>query len=138
MLVKFFHHGQGSADSATGYLLADGVLKYLSGSRNKELVVRQPRPVVLKGDPERTRRLIGQLRTKHKYVSGVLSFRELLTPEDETKIIHNFEAVAFAGLQSGQFECLIVKHAHQNRTELHFLVPRCELSSGKSLNIRPP
>lgn len=31
-----------------------------------------------------------------------------------------------------------VRHEHANHHELHFVTPRVELSSGKSMNIRPP
>src|SRR5688572_5396959 len=41
-------------------------------------------------------------------------------------------------LRRDQYAILWVKHRHAGRTELHFLVPRVELSTGKSLNIAPP
>ncbi|MEB6138280.1 relaxase/mobilization nuclease domain-containing protein, partial [Klebsiella pneumoniae] len=56
----------------------------------------------------------------------------------EQAIIDRFEAVAFAGLESDQYNILWVRHEHANHHELHFVTPRVELSSGKSLNIRPP
>ena len=75
---------------------------------------------------------------KFRYLSGVLSFRELISPDDEQQIIDRFEATAFAGLRSEQFNCLWIRHSHNGRSELHFLTPRCELLTGKALNIRPP
>lgn len=136
--MKFFHHGMGKADSATSYLLSKAPLQYLGGSRDAKGVVRDPAPAVVRGDPDLTRRLINQLGTKHRYVSGVLSFRELISEKDEEQIINRFEKTMFAGLQPGQYDCLWIRHSHNRRSELHFLVPRCELTSGKSLNIRPP
>lgn len=97
-------------------------------------------PVVLRGDAEQTRQLIDSLEFKHKYTSGVLSFApdEKITPEMEKAIIDRFEKVAFAGLEPDQYNCLWVRHSHAGHHELHFVTPRVELSTGKSLNIRPP
>lgn len=139
MLVKFFHHGVGEADSAVRYLTATRPFDYLAGAKDKKGAVRNPAPAVVRGNAELTRQLINQLTSKkHRYVSGVLSFRELISPQDEQRIMDRFEAAAFAGLEPGQFDCMWIRHAHNKRSELHFLVPRCELSTGKALNIRPP
>lgn len=133
------------------YLTGTRPCDYLGGPRDAKGVLRDPAPVTVRGDSEQTRRLINQLQGKHhRYISGVLSFRELISPEIEQRIIDRFETAAFAGLEPGQFDCLWIRHAHNNtlekstkkilhkRSELHFLVPRCELSTGKALNIRPP
>lgn len=139
MLVKFFHHGVGTSDSAMAYLLSEAPFKYLAGPRDGKGAVRQPAPVVVRGNANNTRQLINQLRTKkHHYVSGVLSFKEMISPKAEQRIIDRFESVAFAGLKRSQFDCCWIRHNHNGRSELHFLTPRCELSTGKALNIRPP
>jgi hypothetical protein len=95
---------------------------------------------VLRGDPALTRNLIDSLGFTHKYTSGVLSFApgEVITPEMEQRIMTDFEAVAFAGLKRDQYSILWVRHEHAGHHELNFLVPRVELSTGKSLNIAPP
>jgi hypothetical protein len=95
---------------------------------------------VLAGDPQLTSRLINSLPFVHRYSSGVLSFSpgEVVSPEMERDIMHDFERVAFAGLQPDQYAILWVRHQHANHHELHFLVPRVELSTGKSMNISPP
>lgn len=49
-----------------------------------------------------------------------------------------FEQVAFAGLEADQYNILWVRHTHAGHHELHFVTPRVELGTGKSLNIRPP
>lgn len=49
-----------------------------------------------------------------------------------------FEDLAFAGLQPDQRSILWVRHSHEDRIELHFVTPRMELSTGRSLNIAPP
>jgi hypothetical protein len=50
----------------------------------------------------------------------------------------NFEAVAFAGLQPDQYNILWVRHSHAGHHELHFVIPRMELSTGKAFNAFPP
>jgi hypothetical protein len=84
--------------------------------------------------------LIDALPFKHKYTSGVLSFApgEIIPPAVEQSIMDGFERVAFAGLDPDQYSILWVRHQHAGHHELHFLVPRVELSTGKSLNIAPP
>ena len=49
-----------------------------------------------------------------------------------------FERVAFAGLEADQRHILWVRHTHAGHHELHFLIPRLELSSGKDFNACPP
>jgi len=139
MLVKFFHNrGTANSDSALAYLLSEAPLKYLTGSRNRQGVVRSPAPAVVKGSPELTRKLINQCRNKNKYSSGVVSFERMISKADEKEIIRRFEKVAFAGLRDHQFQCLWIRHSHLGRTELHFLVPKNELTTLKALNINPP
>lgn len=138
MLVKFFHRGDATSDSALAYLLSEAPLKYLTGSRDRQGVVRNPAPAVVQGSPELTRKLINQCRNKNKYTSGVVSFERMISKADEKEIINRFERVAFAGLKPHQFQCLWIRHSHLGRTELHFLVPKNELTSLKALNINPP
>jgi len=56
----------------------------------------------------------------------------------ERDIMDRFEAVAFAGLDCDQYTILWVRHEHAGHHELHFVTPRVELTTGKSLNICPP
>lgn len=93
---------------------------------------------MVKGDAELTRKLINQCRNKNKYTSAVLSFERMISKTDEKEIIRRFEKVAFAGLRDHQFQCLWIRHSHLGRSELHFLVPKNELTSLKALNIDPP
>ncbi|MEB6138371.1 nuclease, partial [Klebsiella pneumoniae] len=69
---------------------------------------------VLRGSPKATEQLIDSLDFKHKYTSGVLSFapNEKVTKEMEQALIDRFEAVAFAGLESDQYNILWVRHEH--------------------------
>lgn len=50
----------------------------------------------------------------------------------------DFEQVAFAGLEPDQRSILWVRHSHAGHHELHFVIPRVELSSGKAFNPCPP
>lgn len=129
MIVGFSKHGTGGGRGPTQYMTDE----QRAGRENAP-------PVVLRGDAEQTRQLIDSLEFKHKYTSGVLSFApdEKITPEMEQAIMDRFESVAFAGLEPDQYDILWVRHTHAGHHELHFVTPRVELSSGKSLNIKPP
>ncbi|HBV3198690.1 TPA: relaxase/mobilization nuclease domain-containing protein [Klebsiella pneumoniae] len=129
MIVGFSSRGTGGGS---------GPVEYLT-DKNRQGRDDNP-PSVLRGSPKATEQLIDSLNFKHKYTSGVLSFapNEQVTEDMEAAIMDRFEAIAFAGLESDQYNILWVRHEHANHHELHFVTPRVELSSGKSLNIRPP
>ncbi|MBE9044531.1 relaxase/mobilization nuclease domain-containing protein [Pleurocapsales cyanobacterium LEGE 10410] len=134
MLVKFFARGKGGGREPVEYITR------LDDPKTKK--PRNPAPEVLRGNPVITRRLIDSLEFKHKYRSGVLSFAPEDVPTDEQieALIDSFEKYAFAGLDKDAYNILWVKHTHtgDNRVELHFVTPRVELYTGKSLNIAPP
>ncbi len=134
MLVKFFARGTGSGRGPVEY-----ITRRDDPSTGK---LRYPAPEVLRGNPVITRRLIDSLEFKHKYRSGVLSFapEDAPTKKEIEAIIDSFERYAFAGLSKDAYNTLWVKHTHtsNNRVELHFVTPRVELYTGKSLNIAPP
>jgi hypothetical protein len=100
--------------------------------------VRQAPPVVVRGDPAITARLIRESPHRWKYTSGVLSFAELISPAAEETIIDRFERAAFAGLAPADVNCLWVRHTDHRRTELHIIIPRIHLTTGKSFNPAPP
>lgn len=132
MIVEFFARGTGRGSGPVEYVTrADDPL---TGK------AREPNPTVLKGDPEQTIGLIDGLSFKHKYTSGALSFEpgQRITPEMERDIMQSFEKTAFAGLREEQYDILWVRHQHAGKHEMHFVVPKVELESGKRLNIRPP
>ncbi len=101
---------------------------------------RDPPPVVVRGDPQISTQLIDGIERKWKYTSGVLSWEhgEKITPKKENEIINSFEKVAFAGLEQDQYNILWVRHTHEGHHELHFIIPRTELSTGKAFNPCPP
>ncbi|MEL6578584.1 MAG: relaxase/mobilization nuclease domain-containing protein [Cyanobacteria bacterium J06621_12] len=134
MLIKFFARGAGGGRGPVEYITR------LNDPSTGQL--RSPAPQVLRGNPIITRRLIDSLEFKHKYRSGVLSFATEDAPTDKQieAVIDSFENYAFAGLDKDAYNTLWVKHTHtgNNRVELHFVTPRVELYTGKSLNIAPP
>ncbi len=129
MIVKFFNSGQGRGEEATEYLLN---ISYHNRQDNA--------PTLLRGDPQLTTDLINSLDFSWKYSSGVLSWHhdDKVTPENEQEIMNDFERIAFAGMEADQYNILWVRHSHANHHELHFVIPRVELSTGKSFNPCPP
>lgn len=135
MIVGFASRGQGRGSGPVGYCVKTTVIQ-----AKKEAFTRDPPPTVLRGDPDATERLIDSLQFKYRYKSGVLSFApgETITPSMERDIMDRFESVAFAGLDRDAYDILWVRHTHAGHHELHFVTPRVELTTGKSLNICPP
>ncbi len=129
MYMKVFPHGQGGGHAPTHYLVRQDY-----HGRDKHP------PVVLRGNVETTRQLIDSLETKWRFTAGVLSWHpdDKITEEQEEKLMDDFEAVAFAGLEADQRNILWVRHSHAEHHELHFVIPRMELHSGKAFNPCPP
>ncbi len=129
MYMKVFPHGQGGGDGPTHYLVRPDY------PGRDELP-----PEVLRGDVDTTRALIDTLDTKWKFTAGVLSWHpdDKVTPEQEQRLMDDFEQVAFAGLEPDQRNILWVRHSHAGHHELHFVIPRVELSTGKAFNPCPP
>ena len=102
-------------------------------------------PEVVRGNIGRTRELIDGIDRRWTYTTGVISFAVEDAPSEDQQqaVMDDFERVAFAGLDAEQYDIAWVRHAHTGgpeggRVELHFLVPRMELRTGKALNIAPP
>ena len=129
MIVGFSNHGTGGGSAVVDYLVDEN-------RPGRETA----KPEVLRGAPKLTANLIDTISFKRKYTSGVLSFApgEQITQEQEQVIMDRFESLAFAGLEKDQYCILWVRHKHAAHHELHFVTPRIELSTCKSLNINPP
>lgn len=129
MYMKVFPHGQGGGDGPTHYLVRPDY------PGRDELP-----PEVLRGDVDTTRALIDSLDTKWRFTAGVLSWHpdDAVTPEQEQWVMDDFEEMAFASLEPDQRNILWVRHSHAGHHELHFVIPRVELSSGKAFNPCPP
>ncbi|MFV1800136.1 mobilization relaxase [Phaeobacter sp. Ay1a-4a] len=147
MIISFFSTGTGGGAAPVDYLTAREVLAY---DENRNLIrdntgqpqtkIRDPLPEVLHGNPDQTRDLIDASPNKWSYTAGVISFADSddPSPDAQQEAIELFEALAFAGLDRDQYDCLWVRHSHEGNVELHFCTPRLELSMGKALNIAPP
>lgn len=147
MIISFFSTGTGGGAAPVDYLTAREVLAY---DENRNLIrddtgqpqtkIRDPLPEVLHGSPDQTRDLIDASTNKWSYTAGVISFAEGddPSPDAQQEAIELFEALAFAGLDRDQYDCLWVRHTHEGNVELHFCTPRLELCTGKALNIAPP
>lgn len=129
MLIKFFARGRGSGSGPVDYVC------HTEGRENAP-------PEVLRGDAGLTKNLIDSIDRDWRYTSGVISFsiEDAPTPEQQEKVMDEFEKAAFAGLEPDQYDVLWVRHQHTEggRIELHFVTPRMELTTGKALNIAPP
>jgi len=122
MICKFFRGGRTykGAKSAISYLLDERV----SNGTAK----------VLLGNPDTTLKIIKQIKNKWKFSSGVMSFEEILTNEEKQQVIEEFKKTFFAGMTEEQYNLLVVEHSDKGRTELHFLMPRVELTTFRSFN----
>lgn len=136
MIVDFFRHGTGLSKNCLDYLLGeDQKREYAS---------------VLSGDVGLTAQLIDSSPFVKKYTSGCLSFYEHdLSDQDKQKIMQDFEACLFPGLDQNQYQILWVEHRdkfnqdkvdlnklptdEKRRLELNFVIPNVELSTGKRL-----
>jgi len=127
--MKVFAHGKGRVELATNYLVR-------TDYHNRHEAV----PEVLRGDPELTADLINSIDRKWKYTAGVLSWHpdDMISPEQEKELMDYFEKLAFAELEPEQNNILWVRHTHAKHHELHFVMPRMELATGKAFNPCPP
>lgn len=127
--MKVFKHGIGRGEKVIGYVTNSKVEKR-----------KHSPPKVLRGDPTQIKKLIDTTSRKWRYTSGVLSWapEDKVTPEKERELMDSFERHAFAGLEPDQYSILWVRHSHAGHHELHFVIPRTELRTDKSLNPCPP
>lgn len=129
MYMTVFPHGTGEGDKPTRYLV------------RPDYPGRDTRPpLVLRGDPAMTRALVDSIDRRWKFTAGALSWHpdEKISEAEENEVMDAFEEVAFAGLEPDQGNILWVRHTHAGHHELHFVIPRMELSSGKDFNACPP
>lgn len=121
MIVKFFKRGSGSCKATIDYLI---------GKNND----RQD-ATVLHGDARLTQQLADSLEFSNRYTVGVLSFAEAdLDNDKKQEIMREFERTLLAGLDKDQYNICWIQHQDKGRLELNFVIPKVELSTGKSLN----
>jgi tRNA-dihydrouridine synthase len=151
MIHGLSKHTQG-AGGAVDYFLDDQYFDQPEGQDPEtgeqapgEWRERDPKPVVLEGDPAQIVALCDSLSFKNKYTSAVLSFSPAETawvnanPGMKESIIEDLRQFAYAGVKSEDCKpLLVVQHEHTGRLELHYLIPRVSLDSGKYFNPYPP
>lgn len=137
MIIKIFKRvGKGSSRSPISYLLG----------KDKDGKTREPAPVELnqlmtsEGSKDAVAFLIDSNHRANKYTSGVIAFRddEKLRPIQIQEIIKDFRKTFLPGLDENNVPVLWVMHREKGNTELHFLVPKMEATTGKAFNIAPP
>ena len=81
------------------------------------------------------------LAFEHKYTSGVIAWAPDDTPTDAQigAVIDAFEQTAWAGLEPDRYAWAAVVHRERDGgVHVHVLAVRCDLETGRSLNIAPP
>lgn len=139
MLIKHFARGVGRGAGPVEYVLSDQkILEDENG--NKVIYIRDPKPEVVRGNPELTIELIDSIDRRWKYTSGVISFAAEDNPtiEQQNEAMDEYEKLAFAGMDKDQFNVLWVKQTDTGRCELHMVIPRTELTTSKAFNPAPP
>lgn len=131
MHIKFLDRGKGKGSTAIHYIMSD---------KDHEKNKRHIAPIVLRGNPKQTGILADSLTFDHKYRSAVIAFHLEDKPTDEQleAVLNAFEKVAFAGLEPDQYDFTAVLHKEEKSEHIHIIVPRVELSTGKSMNIAQP
>lgn len=143
MLVSFFARGTGAGRGPVEYCVLPIIPEFDPVTRRRipgKFVHRDPAPVVMSGDMERTISLIDSNSNKNKYTSGVVAWAPEDNPslDQQKAVMDSFEKYAFSGLDRDQYDILWVRHLHEGNVELHFVIPKKELSTGKALNVAPP
>lgn len=131
MYFRFLENGVGDPARAASYLIDD------KDHQNRPRAGVQ----VLRGDPSTFAALAKSSPHKYKYTSVVIAWAEedKLSNQDISEVLDAFEQHAFVGLEPHQYHMTAVMHVEDNGAKhVHVLVPRIELTSGKSLNIAPP
>ena len=143
MIVSFFSRGIGAGKGPVHYCIDAIVPAFDPITRKRikgEFKERNPAPVIIRGNPKLIILLIDSIDNKWKYTSGVIAFAESDAPsiEMQSQVIDDFEKTNFAGIEPDAYNALWIRHEHEGNVELHFVIPRIELITGKALNIAPP
>ena len=132
MHIKFLARGTGSARAAADYLL---------GARDAAGQLREGVEVLRGDDPHQVAAVADALAFEHKYTSGVIAWAPDNTPTDAQSgaVLDSFERTAWAGLEPDRYAWSAVVHRERGGgAHVHVLAARCDLETGRSLNIAPP
>ena len=131
MHLSFASGGAGSARASADYLV---------GERDSAGRVR-PGIEVLRGNPHQVAAVADSLGFERKYTSGVIAWAPEDRPTDEQigAVLDEFEKTAWAGLEPDRYAWTAVLHREEgDGVHMHVLTARCDLETGRSLNIAPP
>ena len=132
MHVKFIARGTGSARAAVDYLLGERDAAGQTCARASRSAAAIPDVVAAIAD---------SLEFEHKYTSGVIAWAPEDRPTDAQidAVLDKFEQTAWAGLEPDRYAWTAVEHRERGGgVHVHVLAARCDLETGKSLNIAPP
>ena len=131
MMVRVFRAGRSNGQSPVNYLLSD---TDHTGTK------RTIKPEVLEGSPATTIAVINSIQRQHKYVSGVIAFRqeEKPTRDQMHEVIRAFKKTVAPGVKEDAFNSLWVLHQEKGNTELHFVLAMTHLPTGRRWNPHPP
>jgi hypothetical protein len=118
----------------SGGLTLQGALNTLAYLLNERVSLGTAR--VLDGDIGITKELIQLACSKFKsgWSSGVLSFEETISEDVMMEIIAEHKRMTFCGMSEDQYNIAYILHTDKQRTEIHYIAPKIELSTGKMLN----
>lgn len=120
MIIKNFSN-PGTAQNAVTYLL---------NSKNRSVD-----PKILRGNAALTIELSNLSKHKEKITSGVIAFRdnENVTEEQKENIMNMFEKTFFGNMKD-RTNVLFVEHREKGNIEIHYVINKIDLDTGKSLN----
>lgn len=134
MIVTFFKHGKGAANSAPVKSRA-GPIGYIFGDIDANKQRRSVPPELLRGDPDLFADLVDHGKHRGRYTSGVLRFTENDIPRETLQeLMTSFESALLPGLEADQYSAVWGLHRDKGSIELHFVVAGEELRTGKRLN----
>ena len=95
---------------------------------------------MLRGNPDMVAAVADSLDFEHKYTSGVIAWAPDDAPTDAQieAVLDAFEETAWAGLEPDRYAWATVLHRERGGAHVHVLAARCDLETGRSLNIAPP
>ena len=96
---------------------------------------------MLRGNPDQVAAVADGLEFEHKYTSGVIAWAPEDNPSDAQigRVVDEFEKTSWAGLEPDRYAWTAVQHREADGgVHVHVLAARCELETGKSLNIAAP
>ena len=132
MHIKFLARGTGSARAAADYLL---------GARDATGQLREG-VEILQGDPHqvgRSGRRAGIRAQVHVGCDCLGTGRHSDRRADRRRTRFEFERTAWAGLEPDRYAWAAVVHRERDGgVHVHVLAARCDLETGRSLNIAPP